>query len=169
MPTVPEKLREAREARGLTIHQIAEITKIKTEHLRAIEEGNFEIFTAPIYIRGFIRSYGSAVRLDTQQLIEQLNEELADREKLSHEPSLSQHKRGPIDHLVYLLSQLNWKVVLPLVGIAILLICVVLGVKAYQNAQAEDPLSDLGPGLYQADESLGGAVAPLPTNSVVRP
>lgn len=165
MPTVPEKLRAAREAKGLSIHQIAEITKIKTEHVRAIEEGNFDVFTAPVYIRGFVRSYGNAVRLDTKQLVDQLNEELAETDNLNAPPSLTGSGRGPIDHLLYFLSQLNWRIVAPMIGIAVLLILVVLGIRAYQSHQADDPLSDLGPGLFQADKIVTGEVAPLPTNA----
>ncbi|MFT5031054.1 MAG: cytoskeletal protein RodZ, partial [Candidatus Binatia bacterium] len=35
MPTVSEQLQQAREAKNFTVHQIADITKIKTEHVRA--------------------------------------------------------------------------------------------------------------------------------------
>ena len=37
MSTVAERLHQAREARKLTIEQVAEITKIRTDHLRALE------------------------------------------------------------------------------------------------------------------------------------
>ncbi len=59
MSTVAEQLRQAREARNLTEQQIVEITKIRTDHLRALEEGNFDVFSAPVYIRGFVRSYAT--------------------------------------------------------------------------------------------------------------
>ena len=36
MPTVAEQLRTAREAQGLTVYQVAEITKIRTDHIRAL-------------------------------------------------------------------------------------------------------------------------------------
>ena len=38
MSTVAEQLRQGREARGLTVEQVAEVTKIRTDHLRALEE-----------------------------------------------------------------------------------------------------------------------------------
>ena len=37
MVTVSEQLRRAREAQELDIYQVAEITKIKTDHIRALE------------------------------------------------------------------------------------------------------------------------------------
>src|ERR1035437_7492143 len=42
MSTVAEQLRQARESQHLTEQQIVEITKIRTDHLRAIEEGNYD-------------------------------------------------------------------------------------------------------------------------------
>jgi len=37
MSTVAEQLRVAREARKLTIAQVAEVTKIRTDYIRALE------------------------------------------------------------------------------------------------------------------------------------
>src|SRR5258705_11311017 len=39
MATVAEQLRRAREAQNLNVYQVAEITKIKTDHIRALESG----------------------------------------------------------------------------------------------------------------------------------
>lgn len=67
MPTVAEQLRQAREARNLTVQQVADVTKIRTDHLRALEEGNFDMFSAPVYIRGFVRTYSTLLKLDVRQ------------------------------------------------------------------------------------------------------
>jgi len=166
MPTVSEQLRQGREAKNFTIHQIAEITKIKTEHVRALESGNFEVFTAPIYIRGFVRSYGNAVGLDSQTLIKDLEAELALTENLSGPPSLSGPRRGLVDKLMYLLSQLNWRIVLPLGVIAIITLLAVWGYRAAERRKAYDPAAELGPGLYQPDPDTTGEVLPFPTNTV---
>ena len=42
MTELGQKLTEAREAKGLSIDQLHEITKIQKRHLVAIEEGNYE-------------------------------------------------------------------------------------------------------------------------------
>src|SRR3974390_3042864 len=67
--TVAEQLRTSRESRHLTVEQVAEITKIRTDHLRALEEGNFDVFSAPVYIRGFVRSYSTLLKLDVPQIM----------------------------------------------------------------------------------------------------
>jgi cytoskeletal protein RodZ len=43
MSTVAEQLRQAREAQNLSVYQVAEITKIRTDHIRALDEGNFDV------------------------------------------------------------------------------------------------------------------------------
>ena len=52
MATVAEQLRTAREARNLTVEQIADTLKMRTDHVRALEEGDYDVFSAPVYIRG---------------------------------------------------------------------------------------------------------------------
>src|SRR5439155_16086399 len=64
MLTVAEQLRTAREAQGLTVYQVAEITKIKTDHVCAREEGDYEAFAVPDYIRGYVRTNDTMLRLD---------------------------------------------------------------------------------------------------------
>ena len=75
MATVAEQLRTAREAKNLTVHQIADVTKIRTDHLRALEEGNFDIFVAPVYIKGFVRSYAMLLKLNVPQVMADLDGE----------------------------------------------------------------------------------------------
>ena len=86
MSTVAEQLRSAREARGLTIYQVAEITKIKTDHVRALEEGNYEVFSAPVYIRGFVRTYANLVKLDVPVLMSELDTELGRTDRFNEAP-----------------------------------------------------------------------------------
>lgn len=86
MPTVAEQLRQGREQRKLDVYQVAEITKIKTDHIRALEEGNFNCFTAPVYIRGFVRTYGTLLKLDLPKLMADLDQELGRTEKFATPP-----------------------------------------------------------------------------------
>ena len=72
MPTVAEQLRTSREAQGLTVYQVAEVTKIRTDHVRALEEGKFEAFAAPVYVRGFVRTYATLLKLDVPGMMSQL-------------------------------------------------------------------------------------------------
>ena len=70
MPTVSEQLRLAREQQHLDVYQVAEVTKIKTDHIRALESGTFDVFPAPVYIRGFVRTYAGMLKLDVRRVLD---------------------------------------------------------------------------------------------------
>jgi transcriptional regulator with XRE-family HTH domain len=59
----------ARESQGITISEAAEDTKIKSETLREMEQGDFSGIPAPVYIRGFIRSYADYLGLDAADMV----------------------------------------------------------------------------------------------------
>ena len=107
MASVAEQLRAAREAQQLTIHQIAEITNVRADHIRAIEQGNYDVFSAPIYIRGFVRSYCKILKLDAGQIVAALNEELDQTEKFSEPPPLSDEPNTIVDFLTLQLLDEN--------------------------------------------------------------
>jgi cytoskeletal protein RodZ len=76
--TVGERLRRARETRGLTLEDIATQTRVPIRHLRAIEDSNWTELPAVTYTVGFGRSYANAVGLDGSQIGRELRGELGD-------------------------------------------------------------------------------------------
>lgn len=159
MSTVAEQLRQAREARNLTVQQVVDITKIRTDHLRALEEGNFEVFSAPVYIRGFVRSYSTLLKLDVPQMMAALEAELAQTTRFSEPPPLAEHPRGVIDFLMLQLSKVDWRKGLIGLGAVVLL---VLAFSAWLSWRHRDPLKGLKPGVYQSTQSVSGDMLPLP-------
>src|SRR3989440_7758679 len=109
MSSVAEQLRQGREARHLSVQQVADITKIRGDHLHALEEGNFDVFSAPVYIRGFVRSYATILKLDVPALMTALDDELGKTQKFSEPPPLSDSPRGVLDFLMLQLSKMDWR------------------------------------------------------------
>ena len=66
-------LRSARVKKGLTIDQVAADTRISTRFLEALEDEAFEELPAPVYVRGFLRSYANYLHIDAQPLLDKLN------------------------------------------------------------------------------------------------
>ncbi|MEH7452683.1 helix-turn-helix domain-containing protein [Gottfriedia acidiceleris] len=64
MTELGKYLREAREAKGLSIDDVQELTKIQKRYLEAIEEGNYEILPGQFYVRAFIRQYAETIGVD---------------------------------------------------------------------------------------------------------
>ena len=67
-------LRDAREAKGLTIAQVAEMTRMPSSRVEALETENFSGIPAAIYGRGFVRLYCEAVGLDPKPLAAEFTE-----------------------------------------------------------------------------------------------
>jgi hypothetical protein len=74
--TVGERLRHAREARGLTLEDVATQTRVPIRHLRAIEDSHWDELPAVTYAVGFGRSYANAVGLDGTDVGRELREQL---------------------------------------------------------------------------------------------
>jgi len=74
MYEVGEKLKDARMAKGYTLDDLQQITKIQKRYLTAIEDGRFEVLPGNFYVRAFIKQYAEVVGLDGDQLVEEYNE-----------------------------------------------------------------------------------------------
>lgn len=161
MPTVAEQLRTAREARGLTVYQVADATKIKTDHVRALDEGNFDAFSATVFIRGFVRTYATLLHLDVAAVMATLDRELSGNVKFAEPPPLTNERRGALDWLTLQLSRINWRLALPLLVLGVTALALVFGYRAWRTHQSRDPLQDLGPGVYQPPQAPGNTL-PVP-------
>jgi len=63
-----EALRRVHEARGFTVRQIAERTKVTRHHVENIEAERFSALPAPVYLRGILLSLARELRLDGQKV-----------------------------------------------------------------------------------------------------
>lgn len=63
------KLKQAREAMGLTESDLAESTHMMAQMIREIEAEDYHRFSAPIYGKGFIKLFAKAVGLDPAPLV----------------------------------------------------------------------------------------------------
>ncbi len=162
MPSVPELLKATREARKLSIQEAAEITKIKSDHIRALEQGDFHVFSAPIFIRGFVRTYARFLKLDSEQIIQNLEIELAPGGLLKDHSQSSSRHTGPLDFIMYYLSQVKWGIVGPLIAGGTLLLGLIFGTRAWMDYRSRDPLAGLQPGVYQPSNTKHAEILPVP-------
>jgi len=72
---VGEKLRDAREIRGVDIFRVERDTKIRSKFLTALEEGDFTDLPGDVYARGFLRNYASYLGLDADEIEEEWRSE----------------------------------------------------------------------------------------------
>lgn len=62
-------LRERRLARGLSLGDAEHTTRINRLYLEALEGARFEVIPAPVYARGFMRSYARYLGLDPEEAV----------------------------------------------------------------------------------------------------
>src|SRR3989442_12946608 len=69
---IGETLAAKRGERGLSIDQVSASTRIRREHLRALEAEDFSHFSAPVYAKGYLRTYATYLGLDADDLSGQM-------------------------------------------------------------------------------------------------
>ncbi len=70
MKQTGEILKKAREDKGLSISEVGLALKLSSKVLKAIEEGDEKNLPAKTFVRGFIKSYATYLRLDIDQVLE---------------------------------------------------------------------------------------------------
>jgi transcriptional regulator with XRE-family HTH domain len=68
-----QRFRAAREARGIALSDVAERIRIRSVYLAAIEEENWSTIGAPVYVRGFLRTYARFLGLDPEEAVAAFN------------------------------------------------------------------------------------------------
>ena len=63
-------LKREREARGLTIAELARITRISETALENIEKNAFDEFPAQVFVRGFLRNYARQLSIPAEEIME---------------------------------------------------------------------------------------------------
>jgi transcriptional regulator with XRE-family HTH domain len=69
MESIGQKLKAARDEKGISLDQVARDTHIAKRFISSLEEENFDVFPGDTYILGFIRNYADYLGLDAAELI----------------------------------------------------------------------------------------------------
>src|SRR5688572_16411437 len=77
-----EKLRQAREERGISISEVAEQTRISPLYLEAIDADNYKTLPGGIFNKGFVRSYAKYVGVDEQEALQEYSRLIAEHQEV---------------------------------------------------------------------------------------
>jgi cytoskeleton protein RodZ len=72
---VGRQLRQAREAHGLTVGDVAGLTKISSRQIEAIETEHYEKLPGGIFGRGYVRALAEVVKLDPNAIVRAYQDE----------------------------------------------------------------------------------------------
>ena len=81
-------LRREREDRGLSLDEIADVTRIPSQSLALLEEGRFESLPGDPFVRGFLRAYARALGVKTDDVLARYSIEVRLREVLPLPPRM---------------------------------------------------------------------------------
>jgi len=116
MESIGEFFKQVRETKGLTIDEVASKTRIRTDFVKALEDGNFAKLPDQVFARGFVRSYARSLGLDEEDAIHRFAQSAGayydkqvERERLKVRQAEEERKK-----------QANRKAVAIAIGIAIL-------------------------------------------------
>lgn len=97
MTDIGNSLREARIRRGLSIKDVEGATKIRAKYLEALEEDDFEVLPGSTYVRAFLRTYATFLKLDADALVDEYRGSYEPRseEQVLVRSELTQRRRSP--------------------------------------------------------------------------
>ena len=84
--SIGEKLRKARETKGVSFEEVHRATKIHPRVLEALEENRLENILGITYVKAFLRSYAQYLRLDVKKIIQEYSSTIAP--KVQEKPAL---------------------------------------------------------------------------------
>jgi cytoskeleton protein RodZ len=87
-----EQLRLAREARGISLREISEQTRISMRYLEAIEANDFKRLPGGIFNRSFIKAYARYIGYDEKEAVEAYTRTMREQGDISEETSNLPHK-----------------------------------------------------------------------------
>jgi cytoskeleton protein RodZ len=153
-PSVGQMLREAREAQGSSVEDVAVRLRLMHRQIEAMEADDFESLGQPVFARGFVRNYARLLGLAPEAL-------LARMQGAPEEQPVVSHAEPPPQH-AWLSSP--WLIVL-LLGV-LLLFAAPVGLYLWLNSGAEDGLGNPSPVAQTSTAPIAAPVsarpAPLP-------
>ncbi len=91
-------LREARESKGLSLSDMAAMTRIPKTMLSHLESDRFEEYEAEVFVRGHLRNYARELRLDPEAILhayERVTGKLQNSPKVEERKRISLRSRDP--------------------------------------------------------------------------
>jgi cytoskeleton protein RodZ len=175
MSDLGQQLKEARLARGLTLDDVQEMTKIRKRYLEAIEAGDYKVLPGSFYVRAFIKTYAETVGVSADELLNEHKQNVPPAEpEPVMEPVLQRRRSKPASegNSKWMSTVLMWSFLVIIVAVIYL---VVINNHKSDSNQTADPTpvtsseataSSTAPASSPAASSVPGgapAASPVPT------
>jgi len=154
-------LRREREARDVTLAEIADVTKISKAYLQALEDERFDVLPAPVFAKGFLREYAKYVGLDPDEVVNSYLTAMQANEPDGQQDEISSGHRGSFEWTSGVLLAIGLVVLLGAIGF--------LGFWAERSQDDAPPSIEVpagpaptAPGLSESKLPIDEAAGPVP-------
>lgn len=158
MKITGELLKAERLKKNLTVQDIAFALKLSPKIITSIEAGEIENLPAKTFIRGFVKSYAQFLKIDTDQVMRQFQEEMGSTHPMPKTPITSQATDAPIkassiseqpkkaaaatSEQTKVLNPSKNNRTLVYIGIAVVLVIAIVGVNRFLDRYQKEKMID---------------------------
>ncbi len=154
--SIGEKLRLARETRGITLREISEQTRISMRYLEAIEGDDYKHLPGGIFNRSFIRAYAKFIGYDEDEAIEDYARTLRERGEAIEETPTKHRAMVYTDDAAMRTRSPLFTLLLAIIILAALSLAVWAGLYFYQRSRGQKVHL---PGMGQSNQPMNIATA----------
>ena len=141
MASLGQELKKEREARNISIEEMAASTKIVGRYLRALEDDRIDTMPGGFFIKGIIRSYAAYIGLDVDEILKKYREQ-----GLLPEPARSRSARSRAAEAALLETPKTTRRILAAAAVLV----VVIGLVFLWRARRPEPASPSSPAAAAA-------------------
>lgn len=160
--TLGEKLRQAREARGISIGEVAEQTRIAPLYIESIENDDYQPLPGGIFNKGFVKSYAKFVGIDEQEALQDYSQLIGQQDR----PKADEPKTYRPEVLTD--DRASYSMLPTIIGAVIILALIIAGSLAfvkYFNQPSEPTANTNASNSNTAGNSNIAAVTPTPSSA----
>ena len=130
-----DRLREAREARGMTVEQLATVTKLNPQFIEALEKGRWDLLPGQVYLKPFVKSCAEALDLNLKELYN-----LIDGQELKGSSAADSPPEAPVRG-----SRFDYRIPVVIVIGLIVIALIYFTVKSRQDSTPSTEVSEIVP------------------------
>ncbi|WP_456375532.1 RodZ domain-containing protein [Thiolapillus sp.] len=114
-PSPGSRLRQAREALGMEVASLAQQLHLSKVMVQALEEENYDVLPARVFVRGYYRNYARLVNVPEEVVLSDFEKRCPEGEDCSAPPAVAQGVKKEIRSSHGLVRLVSWLVVIALV------------------------------------------------------
>lgn len=173
MKITGELLKSERLKKNISVQDVAFALKLSPRIINAIEDGNLKVMPAKTFIRGFVKSYAEYLKLDSDAVLRQFQEEMGSTQPLPKTPppqpaEVVQRRYAKTDDeekedKTEMLNNSNKTKTFLYTGVAVVILILIIGINKVVDHYQKQKIAHLIPNSSSQPISQTSTTAPADT------